>query len=95
VRTITGLEPVLPKAQEIARGQTFFEDPLHYEVELRQTEAVTPDDVQRVARQYLTAGRVVLSMVPGGKLDMASKPAESYTNVTIAPEMAGHGGQHQ
>jgi zinc protease len=95
VQTITGLEPVLPKAQEIARGQTFFGDPLHYEVELRETEAVTPEDIQRVARQYLTAGRVVLSMVPGGKLDMASKPAESYTNVTIAPEMAGHGGQHQ
>jgi hypothetical protein len=33
-------------------------------------------------------------MVPAGKLDMASKPAEPSTNVTIAPEMAGHGGQH-
>jgi len=94
VRTITGLEPVLSKAQEIARGQTFFSDPLRYQVDLRETAAVTPDDVQRVARQYLTAGRVVLSMVPAGKLDMASKPAEPYTNVTIAPEMAGHGGQH-
>jgi zinc protease len=94
VRTITGLEPVLSKAQEIARGQTFFSDPLRYQVDLRETAAVTPDDVQRVARQYLTAGRVVLSMVPAGKLDMASKPAEPSTNVTIAPEMAGHGGQH-
>jgi zinc protease len=95
VRTITGLEPVLSKAQEIARGQTYFGDPLRYEADLRETAAVTPEDVQRVARQYLTAGRVVLSMVPGGKLDMASKPAEPSTNVTIAPEMAGHGGQHQ
>jgi zinc protease len=95
VQTITGLEPVLSKAQEIARGQTYFGDPLHYEADLRETGAVTPEDVQRVARQYLTAGRVVLSMVPGGKPDMASKPAESSTNVTIAPEMAGHGGQHQ
>ncbi len=83
---ITGLEPVLSKAQEIARGQTFFSDPLRYQVDLRETAAVTPDDVQRVGRQYLTAGRVVLSMVPAGKLDLASKPAEPSTNVTIAPE---------
>ncbi len=95
VQTITGLEPVLSKAQEIARGQTYFGDPLHYEVDLRKTEAVTPEDLQRVARQYLTAGRVVLSMVPGGKPDMASKPAEPSSNVTMAPEMAGHGGQPQ
>jgi predicted Zn-dependent peptidase len=39
--------------------------------------AVTPADVQRVAKKYLTKGRVVLSIVPMGKQDQASKPSES------------------
>ena len=39
--------------------------------------AVTPADVKRVANKYLTGGRVVLSVVPIGQADQASKPAES------------------
>jgi hypothetical protein len=38
---------------------------------------VTGADVKRVANKYLTSGRVVLSVVPTGKLDLASKPNES------------------
>jgi predicted Zn-dependent peptidase len=76
----------------MARGQTYFDDPLHYQTELRQAAAVTPDDVQRVARQYLTTGRVVLSMVPAGKLELASKPTQPYVNVTAAPESTSRGG---
>ena len=34
-------------------------------------------DVKRVAGKYLTSKRVVLSIVPMGKTDLASKPAES------------------
>ena len=33
--------------------------------------------MKRVANKYLTNGRVVLSVVPTGKPDQASKPAES------------------
>ena len=39
--------------------------------------AVTPADVKRVANKYLTKGRIVLSVVPIGKKEMASKPSES------------------
>jgi hypothetical protein len=35
---------------------------------------VTPADVKRVANQYLTKGRIVLSVVPMGQIDQASKP---------------------
>jgi zinc protease len=38
---------------------------------------VTPADVKRVANKYLTAGRVVLSVVPEGKTDLAAKPEAS------------------
>ena len=94
VGSITSLEPVQGKAEAIARGQTYFDDPLHYQVELRQAAAVTAEDVQRVARQYLTAGRVVLSMVPAGKADLASKTTQPSVNVTAPPESAAPGGQH-
>ena len=92
VGTTTALEPVLARAETLARGQTYFSDPGHYKVELEAAAAVTPEDVQRVAKQYLTAGRVVLSMVPAGKLDLVSKPAQPYTNATVAPEGASPGG---
>jgi hypothetical protein len=45
--------------------------------------------VQRVAKKYLGAGRVVLSMVPAGKLDMIAKPNLPYTNVTPAANKQG------
>jgi len=38
---------------------------------------VTSIDVKRVANKYLSKGRVVLSIVPMGKLDQAAKPSES------------------
>jgi predicted Zn-dependent peptidase len=38
---------------------------------------VTPDDVKRVANKYLTKGRLVLSVVPVGKTDLAAKPEAS------------------
>jgi zinc protease len=86
VGTITGLESTAAKADALDEGQTYFGDPLHYQAELRAAEVVTPADVQRVVRQYLTTGRVVLSMVPAGKVALASKSTSPYENVTTASE---------
>ena len=82
VGAVTGLQSVLGKAERLNEGQTFAGDPLHYVAETRATLAVTPADVHRVAQQYLTAGRVVLSMVPAGKLDLVSNPSRPFVNVT-------------
>ena len=38
---------------------------------------MTAADVKRVANKYLTNGRVILSVVPEGKLDQAAKPDQS------------------
>ena len=84
VGAVTGLQSVLGKAERLNEGQTFAGDPLHYVAETRATLAVTPADVHRVAQQYLTAGRVVLSMVPAGKLDLVSNPSRPFVNVTPA-----------
>jgi zinc protease len=84
VGAVTGLQSVLGKAEMLNEGQTFSGDPLHYIDDTRAALAVTPADVHRVARRYLTAGRVVLSMVPAGKLDLVSNPGRPFVNVTPA-----------
>ncbi len=82
VDAVTGLQSVLGKSQRLNEGQTFAGDPLHYIAATRAALAVTPADVHRVARQYVGAGRVVLSMVPAGKLEMVSNPGRPFVNVT-------------
>jgi zinc protease len=93
VGTTTGLEPVRAKAETLASGQTYFGDPLRYKIDLEDAAAVTADEVRRIAQRYLTGGRVVLSMVPAGKLDLVSKPSQPYTNATIATEGPTRGGR--
>jgi zinc protease len=82
VGAVTGLQSVLGKAETILDGQVFFGDPLHYLTDSRRTLAINAADVHRVARRYLTPERVVLSMVPAGKLDLVSKPNLPFVNVT-------------
>lgn len=65
----------------LATGAGFFDDPGYFREEYEKTLAVSAEDVKRVANKYLTRGRVVLSVVPVGKLDLAAKP-EASTKVT-------------
>jgi zinc protease len=74
-----GLESNLNKAAQLAEGQAFDNDPAHFKVDYRKSQAVTAADVKRVANKYLGKGRVVLSVVPTGKKDQASKPELSIT----------------
>jgi zinc protease len=79
---ITSLQTVYAKSSELGRGELYFKDPERFRTDLRQLLSVTPADVNRAAKQYLGSGRIVLSMVPAGKLDLVSKPNAPYTNVT-------------
>jgi len=72
-----GLQSNLGKSFTLADGVGFHQDPAQFKADYEKLLAVTPADVKRVANQYLTKGRVVLSVVPMGKLDQASKPNES------------------
>jgi zinc protease len=75
---LAGLESNLGKAMRLAVGQAFHDDPNHaFTVDYQRSQAVTAADVKRVANKYLGTGRVVLSIVPIGKRDQASKPAAS------------------
>jgi zinc protease len=88
VSTVTGLQFRIARAEQLASGLVFDGDPHSYRTDLARAQAVTPADVQRVARRYLGAGRVVLSMVPAGKLDQVSRPTLPFTNVTPAAAAA-------
>ena len=76
---VRGLQSTLGKAFQLDIGQTFDNDPGHLRVDYAKAQAVTAADVKRVAQKYLTSGRIVLSVVPTGKKDQASKPDQSVT----------------
>ena len=74
---LNNLQSNLGKASTLADGAGFHNNAGYFDVEYQKLVAVTPADVKRVANKYLTRGRVVLSVVPMGKLDQASKPSDS------------------
>jgi zinc protease len=79
---ISGLESNLNKAITLSNDEALFGDAgRSFKVDYPKQQAVTAADVKRVANKYLTRGRVVLSVVPPGQTDKASK-AESSTIVT-------------
>jgi zinc protease len=97
VNTVMGLDGALNKTNILLDGQVFHGDPLYYVKQTEEALDATPGDLSRVAKHYLTQGRVVLSMVPAGKLTLIAKPDAPYTNVTpkpasapAAPSPAGH-----
>jgi zinc protease len=82
---VRGLESNLGKALRLSDGAGFHRDPGYFRTEYSKVQAVTAEDVKRVANKYLTNGRVILSVVPMGKLDQAAKPAESKKVTDDAP----------
>lgn len=76
---VSGLESNLQKAETLSDGFIFHGDPGYYRKSYDEAESVTPAEVKRVAKQYLTKGRVVLSVVPQGHKQDASKAEQSVT----------------
>jgi len=74
---IDNLQSNLGKSMTLSDGAGFHNNPGYFQTDYQKMMSVTPADVKRVANKYLTKGRVVLSIVPMGKFDQASKPSES------------------
>lgn len=74
---LRGLESNLGKANQLISGAIFYGDPGQFRTDYKKTLAVTAADVKRVAAKYLKGSRIVLSVVPKGKKDQASKATES------------------
>ncbi len=85
---VSQLQSNLGKAEILLDGLVLHGDAARYKRDYEKFKSVSAADVKRVANKYLTAGRVVLSIVPIGKTDDASMAAKS-TKVTVAPD-GGH-----
>ena len=81
VNAITSLETRAARADTLAHGEVFAGDPVVYAKQVNAASRLTPADLERVARRYLGANRMVMSMVPAGRLDLISKPELPYTRV--------------
>jgi zinc protease len=86
---VRGLESNLGKAEQLLSGSVFQSDPAYFRTAFNKTLAVTPADVKRVANLYLPRSRVVLSIVPKGKKDQASKASESEAVSTVLRSIRG------
>ncbi len=82
VSSITRLQSLRIRDTLLVEGQMFQNDPSVLFDDVAIARRLTPADLQRVARKYLGPGRVVLSVVPAGKLELVSKPSRPYINVT-------------
>lgn len=60
------------KADQLAFYDYFVGTPDYFQTDLDRYRRVTPADVQRVAREHLQRHRVVLSVVPQGRPEMAA-----------------------
>ena len=85
---VSRLQSNLGKAQTLNDGLVFHGNAGYYRTAFAKLKAVTAADVKRVANKYLGAGRVVLSIVPQGKPELASK-ADKSTKVAVSPD-GGH-----
>jgi predicted Zn-dependent peptidase len=74
---LNGLQSNLGKSMTLADAAGYNGDPGYFTTEYEKQLAVTPADVKRVANTYLTKGRIVLSVVPEGKPELASKADQS------------------
>lgn len=79
---VRSLETQFARADTLAHGELLAANPVAYAAQVNAARALSPDDVERAIATYLTPGRVVMSLVPAGKLDLISRPDRPYTNVT-------------
>ena len=73
-RFVRGLEPLESRADQLNQYLYYTGEPDYSAKELAQYRALTPADIQRVARQYLQGkNRIVISIVPTGQTALAAR----------------------
>lgn len=63
------------KADQMNSYNFYWGDPGAFNKDLERYQKVTPADIQRVVQKYLTKNRVVFSVVPLGKKELAAQPS--------------------
>jgi len=80
---VYGLQTVQGKSDRLNSYATFRGVPGWFEPHLARYRAVTPSDVQRVARQYLNERRLVLTVVPAARDPQRPRVAETGENMGV------------
>jgi zinc protease len=75
-RMLRGLERITATADALNSYYVGTGNPDGFQAQLDRYRAVTTQDIQRAARTYLRAPRVILSVVPRGRHDLAAGPVE-------------------
>lgn len=75
--TVFGLQNVLGKADQMNGYATYVGKPDYFQTDLDRYRKVTPADVQRVAKSYLTKDRFVMQFVPRKEKAVAVRDAAS------------------
>jgi zinc protease len=82
MQTLTDMQSVASIASNIGDATLGQKRPLAVYEMLDRAQRVTPAEVQAAAKKYLTGDRVIVSIVPTGKLDLISKPNLPYVIAT-------------
>jgi zinc protease len=76
VQTINNAATELGKAVSLASYYSYTGDPANYNLQLELYKGITPAEVLSVAKKYLTQPKIVLSIVPTGKPELAAQKGE-------------------
>lgn len=82
MQMLSSMQSVQMKADYLADATLNTGDPMNIFGVVEKAQRLTTGDVLAAARKYLTTDRIVLSIVPPGKLDQISKPELPYVNAT-------------
>ncbi|WCE29245.1 M16 family metallopeptidase [Vibrio sp. SCSIO 43137] len=84
---VYALESVRGKVTQLASNQTYYNQPDRIQYKLEKIKAVTPDAVLQVYQQFIEdKNKVVLSVIPKGKTDLAVREATFETPARTLPE---------
>ncbi|PJC85967.1 peptidase M16 [Vibrio sp. HA2012] len=84
---VYALQSVSGKVSQLALNQTYYNQPDRIEHDLQQLRRVTPESVMSVYHQFVEEQpKVVLSVVPKGKEELAARPATFITSARTLPD---------
>ncbi|HEX8267690.1 MAG TPA: pitrilysin family protein [Pyrinomonadaceae bacterium] len=91
-QSIFGLQTIQLKADALNRNATFFGKPDMFQQQLDEYRRVTPADIQRVAKTYLTENRLIMTVVPR-KGEAPRRPAATESDEANTPTSVGSAGK--
>ena len=83
---IFGLQTVFGKGAAIAGYSGYLNKPDYFQADIDRYRKVTPADVQRVAKQYLTGNRLVMSYIPAKTQPTSNASADVNKPTSTAPK---------